>query len=336
MIAEQQVEHIVLREKNPKEHPCVEAQILSLVGFYQELLRREPKAKADIKLTQNRLETDWASSPDRHLLVRRFVKILKDEAFLMQIHMTAGRVLVVDPAEVVTPVLVSPLTSEGYEVAVAGDASDAEQIIKTKPPGVVISELNLPFADGIEFFRRLRHDPQTAGISFLIMTSSKSKSTARKCLREGVEDVLIKPVDLEMLFLKLKRLAESRKGAETAGREATLGGGVTGNLAEMSFVDMIQIVAAGGKDVAVSLTSGDRKGEVLISKGEVIHAITGDMQGVSAFYELMRWRDGSFAIRQCADFPPPTIHTPVTFLLVEGSRLIDEADANGGGKEQNA
>lgn len=334
LAAEQGVQDVVFPESAPQRAPCVEADVLALVRFYQDLLKREPGARRDIKRIQQVCEAEWASSPDRQSLVKRFINILKDEIFLTQVQPVAGRVLIIDPEEIVAPLLAPPLACDGYEVRVAGNADEARNAISLAMPDVIISELDLPFVDGVEFCREIRANPQTSRIPFLIVTSSKSKSVARRCMREGVEDVMTKPVDLEMLFLKLKRVIvqPDRAGAGST----TAAGGVAGSLSDMNFVDMIQIVTAGGKSMAITLTSGDQKGEVVICQGEVIHAKTSQHEGDDAFYELMGWSSGTFAARQCTEFPARTIHTPVVSLLMEGSRLADEAGASADGPPPGA
>jgi len=75
----------------------------------------------------------------------------------------------------------------------------------------------------------------------------------------------------------------------------------------------------------VSLSSHGQAGQVFLKGGNVIHAAAGGFQGAAAFYELMTWREGTFTTKPCSTFPAATIHGSTTSLLMEGSRLSDEA-----------
>ena len=103
--------------------------------------------------------------------------------------------------------------------------------------------------------------------------------------------------------------------------------GIRGLLSEMNFVDMIQIITAGGKSKEILLSSGDRKGCVFLEHGEVIHAAVGDVVGEQAFYDLMHWHEGEFMMKQCDKFPERTINLPAMSLLMQGAQHIDEKSA---------
>jgi hypothetical protein len=159
--------------------------------------------------------------------------------------------------------------------------------------------------------------------------SKKSKVTARNCLREGVDEVLTKPVDLEMLFLRLKKLLARPEGHAATSAEPHAEGGVVGSLADMSFADLVQMVTASAKSMTMEVTSKEQKGEVVVLNGEVVHCKAGDMEGEVAFYQMMRWQEGNFVTRRTADCPKRTINAPVMSLLMEGARLADEGESGG-------
>ncbi|MBN1675103.1 MAG: response regulator [Kiritimatiellae bacterium] len=300
-----------------------EQRILELVRIYQNLAYDDSRIGKDIELTQQCLERYWVSSqPQRHLL-RRFIQILRDEAFLDGFERSAGRILIVDPEEAVAPVLVPPLSEDGFQVVVAADGADADKVLEELQPDVILCELDIPCVDGLDFFKRIRSDPRTADIPFYMMTSRKTKAVAHKCLRAGVDEVFPRPVDLELLFLKIRNLL---KRPEDRRAEAEAAKGVAGTLRDMSFTDMIQVVTAGGKSVRITLTQDDLEGEVVVQKGEIVCASLGAKKGQEAFYALMRWREGNFAIHACIEFPPRTINASVTSLLLEGARRADTGD----------
>ena len=140
----------------------------------------------------------------------------------------------------------------------------------------------------------------------------------------------IRNSDIEMLFLKLKRYITKAESPAAAQSPAQQDKGVAGSLAEIGFADLIQMVTSSAKTMTIVLTGKDRKGEVVVVNGEVFHAACGDVEGENAFYELMRWTEGSFETRRSADAAKRTIQIPVMSLLMEGARLADEQAAKSG------
>ena len=136
-------------------------------------------------------------------------------------------------------------------------------------------------------------------------------------MRVGADDVVVKPVDLELLFIKIQRLLSvPAANVDKAG--------VSGSLSDMSFTDMIQILCAGSKSTEIHLVRGDEEGLVWVKAGDIVHAVVGDAVGEPAFYELMSWDEGEFTTQECTEFPEITIERSAIGLLMEGARLADE------------
>ena len=311
------LESLVFPEEGDESH-LMEKNILSLVKCYQSEKKRDPSIGMDHSLARKRLYEVWADSADRKSLARRFSNLLQDEEFLGSFEDARGTILIVDPEEAVAPVLSPPLTSEGYQVKVVDSVDMAERYMAVSVPHLVVSEMNMPLVSGLELCERMKRDLNLCAVSVILVTSRKGASSVRKGLRAGAEDVMHKPVDLEMLSLKVKHLMQSivRREPES---------GVSGSLEDMSFTDMIQIVCAGGKSMEIQLVHEGDKGEVFVREGNVIHAAVEDKAGEKAFYDLMKWSSGEFAAHRCAEFLEETIQASLMSLLMEGSRLVDEA-----------
>lgn len=75
-------------------------------------------------------------------------------------------------------------------------------------PGLVLLDLNMPGVDGREVLRVLKHDPATAQIPVVILTTSDDDWDIAKCYEAGANTYIKKPVDLEGFFAALKALRE--------------------------------------------------------------------------------------------------------------------------------
>ena len=75
----------------------------------------------------------------------------------------------------------------------------------------------------------------------------------------------------------------------------------------------------------ITIETETESGHIYIEKGNIIHAHAGDLVGETAFYKIVVWEEGRFQIVPCSTFPAPTIQGNTLSLLLEASRLADEA-----------
>lgn len=312
------LEEILFPKETGDQTRPLEGQILALLACYDDLRKQDPASCKEVSLTRRALHLRWSSSPGDQAMLETFLQILMDEQFLAKLDRAAGRILIVDPAEFSTSSMAPLLTNDGYDVSVVSTTETAWESIQQHSPDLILCGLAQPKNGGLALCQKCKGSAATAHVPFLfLMTRDEEKRTA-ECLRVGADDFLVKPVDPELLFLKLHKLTK----APFSDTSLT---GVNGKLEDMSFTDMIQILSAGAKNMEVTLKRPGQEGQVFLREGNVIHAATDTLQGDEAFYELMKWREGSFTTKPCTTFPAATIQASTTSLLMEGSRLSDEA-----------
>ncbi len=123
--------------------------------------------------------------------------------------MTQGRLLVADDEAAIRESLGEVLREEGYEVTEAVDGSAAIAALEAQEFDLVISDLRMPGADGIEVLRRTRElAPQTLVI---LMTAHATVETAVEALRQGAQDYLLKPLIFEDVLRKMRRLLDYKQ-----------------------------------------------------------------------------------------------------------------------------
>lgn len=307
--------------KDPGEER-VEASILSLVRRYLTLLKLDPDINKDLPRLRKELQKN-RSSTEADAMIETFLKVIKEEEFLGRVgEGAAGRLLIVDPKESADSPLALRLNNEGYKITLVRKAQDALKKSAQGEVDLIISELNLEDAKGIQLCRAVKGKDPTASMPFLFLTADRGEGLQAECLEAGADDFFLKPADLDVLSLKIKRLL-SPKQAETKTR------GVHGSLSEMKPADFLQSLSTAEKDVEVRLERDKEKGTIFVQKGEVIHATTGSLSGEEAFYALMPWSEGTFEIVSCFEFPSRTIHSPLMSLLIEAFRRFDESQHEG-------
>jgi len=298
------------------ENPNLGFQVLSLISGYQELKKEKPGIEKDIDAVQKDLRELWATTATRRNLLNRFMVILRDEIFLQGLEAPGARILIVDPEEVISAVLSLPLKRKGYRVKAVSHVQDALKSLAAGLPDIIVSEMKMLIEDGLSLCQRIKSQPETRHIPFIMLTSSKSQRVVRDCMKAGADDVVGRPVDTELLFIKLQKVL----GATAAKPQA----GVTGSLKDIQLSDLVQILCAGAKSMKVELTSSGEKGAIYIQNGDIIEAETGDLRSEMAFYKVMGWKDGTFATRTPEQFPARIIQAPAMALLMEAARRNDE------------
>jgi CheY-like chemotaxis protein len=299
-----------------KDDVPTESIILRIVTRF---LQTHPEAGAldDVNAVRDLLKSGSDSARTTQV-IETFIGLLKDEQSLRNLDGPGGRVLIVDPGQTEESALVLCLKNDGYDVTLAPDANTAAAHLSAEPVDLIVSELNLGTLSGIEFCRALRGNRRTAQIPFVVHAAGASKRVIAEYLPSGADDYFDKAMDLELISLKIRKLL---------GRERmSMSQGIKGTISEMGLADLVQILSSGCKSVIIRLSCGCRCAEIYMQGGEIVHARLDKAEGEDAFYQILRWKTGEFEIRSCKDFPSRTISASVMALILEGSRLEDEAN----------
>jgi DNA-binding NtrC family response regulator len=107
--------------------------------------------------------------------------------------------------------LVELLQEEGCLVYPAADGTAALQLLDEVEVDVVLSDLRMPGADGLAILRTVRDVcPQTR---VMLMTAYASVETVVEALRLGAQDYLLKPILLDDVVHKVRRLLDHKHQA---------------------------------------------------------------------------------------------------------------------------
>ncbi|MGE5343159.1 MAG: sigma-54-dependent transcriptional regulator [Candidatus Omnitrophota bacterium] len=118
-----------------------------------------------------------------------------------------NKLLVVEDNKAMQEMLKNILEEKHYQVKTAGDVADAMLVLKKEHFHVIISDLQLPGMDGIEFLKKIRH----LNIPFILLTAFGSIELAVAAMKEGAFDFVSKPVDPDYLFLLVEKALESTR-----------------------------------------------------------------------------------------------------------------------------
>jgi len=119
-----------------------------------------------------------------------------------------GRVLVVEDEAYVRDSLVEILTSRGFEATAASSVAEGLGRLGKAPVDVVLSDLRMPGADGLELVRRVQ--ASALDVPVVILTGHGNVASAVECLRAGASDYILKPAEPEALEVALDRAMAGR------------------------------------------------------------------------------------------------------------------------------
>lgn len=130
--------------------------------------------------------------------------------------MAKERILIVDDEEDILELVRYNLQKEGYHTTTAKSAEDAQQLIKTEPPDLIVLDLMLPGMDGLDLCRLLKKSPTTEHISIVMLSAKGSEADVVTGLELGADDYIAKPFSPRVLLARLKNVLRRKREAPAA------------------------------------------------------------------------------------------------------------------------
>lgn len=96
------------------------------------------------------------------------------------------------------------LKAAGFEVHSFADGKTFWEALKTSKPKLILLDIMLPGADGIEILRRLRTDPAFASIPVIMATAKGSEADRLQSFDHGADDHLVKPFSMMEMVARVK------------------------------------------------------------------------------------------------------------------------------------
>ncbi len=119
------------------------------------------------------------------------------------------RLLSIDDDRSIHHLVLRALQELDLEIASAYSAEEALASIAESTPDVVVLDVVLPDAYGMDFFSQLKqHDPR---MPVIIITAADTSEMAIEAMKLGAFDYLPKPIDVERLFCIVEQALESRR-----------------------------------------------------------------------------------------------------------------------------
>ena len=110
--------------------------------------------------------------------------------------MSQIRALIVDDSSVMRKIVERSLRQAGLDlssVIEAGNGADALGLLDTHPVDLILSDINMPVMDGLEFVRQIQTVEKLRGIPVVMITTEGSESNVVQALSLGAKGYIRKP-----------------------------------------------------------------------------------------------------------------------------------------------
>ncbi len=151
------------------------------------------------------------------------------------------KILVVEDDRDLNKTVCSFLNHSGYEAVGCLNADEAYDVLYTNVVDLIVSDIMMPDVDGFEFAQSVRELNEE--IPILFMTARDDIASKQRGFRIGVDDYMVKPIDLDELFLRIGALLRRAKIA--ANRKLEIGNFVMDADEHTAYID--------GEEIAMTM-----------------------------------------------------------------------------------
>lgn len=123
------------------------------------------------------------------------------------------KILIVDDDDTLRKTLQTVFTLKGYQVVEAGNGRTAVEMARKELPDIVVSDIDLPGADGIEVLKTLRADSRTAHIPIILITG-RAQTQEREGMETGADDFIVKPFPVAALLRSVEARLHEHSAVE--------------------------------------------------------------------------------------------------------------------------
>jgi DNA-binding response OmpR family regulator len=243
----------------------------------------------------------------------------------------APHVLVADDDAWILRMVATVLEKRGYSVETAVDGEDALARALARTPDLLITDVMMPKMDGWSLVRQLRAHPELAMLPVIFLTALSSEDDRIRGFRLGADDYVTKPFRFEELDLRVAKTLRRAAQAMQDTREQLAGTGLRGDLSQVGLSSLLVLIEMERKTGLLQLRAPDNgpTAQILVRDGKVVHARLDDVEepvDAECVYYLLTWGAGEFEFVACLVEGQDRVNVSTTHLLMEGARLLDEAN----------
>jgi two-component system chemotaxis response regulator CheY len=116
--------------------------------------------------------------------------------------MSEVRALIVDDSSVMRKIVERSLRQAGLDPLVvfeAGSGTDGLELLKTQQVDLILSDINMPSMDGLEFLRQIRAQNLAPDVPVVMITTESSEEHVKQAILSGAQGYIRKPFTAEQV-----------------------------------------------------------------------------------------------------------------------------------------
>jgi CheY-like chemotaxis protein len=202
------------------------------------------------------------------------------------------------------------LSEDRWEIHTAADAAEALAVLRAGKTALLVLAVNTPVLDVALLLGSFGQTP--ASFKKVVVAHPATEEIRTASLAAGADLFFEKPVSpegLKSIFDKLCELLDWKNAQ-----------GFQGVLRSVGLPDLVQMECLGGNSSVLELFHEQPLGRIYIDRGQIVHAVCGEISGERAFQKLFTITGGTFELREFEVPSEHTINRTWEFLLSEALR----------------
>ena len=250
---------------------------------------------------------------------------INDLIAFFNVYNSYKKAIVIDCDPVTCRFLESILQKRSFQIWQAQSGKSAMNLIWSVQPDLIISDIVMPEPGGLDLYQTLRESPTTVDIPFIFISGENDPMDPLRGLRMGADEFLVRPLNKDSFLQAVDRVME--RVSRLKGLKEDID--IAGNLKRIGLIDAIQMIENNGQTGTLFLLSpaNNVTGAVYIKEGKVVNAVSGNLDGEEAFFDLAAQTNGFFKFHSHELTASNKILQENFALLMETTRLLDEAAA---------
>lgn len=114
-------------------------------------------------------------------------------------------ILILDDEPTISEAVKALLSAHGYEVEVCSTCEEALELLQSKTPELILSDVNMPSKSGVEFLQEIREMGLVSNTPVIFISGRARQEDRNAGFEAGAVEYLEKPVDPMLLVEKVKQ-----------------------------------------------------------------------------------------------------------------------------------
>jgi two-component system, chemotaxis family, chemotaxis protein CheY len=122
------------------------------------------------------------------------------------------QILIVDDSSVMRRIVERSLRQAGLELSAvheAGSGTEGLELLKSKQVDLILSDINMPAMDGLEFLRQIRAQNLAPGVPVVMITTESSEEHVKQAIQCGARGYIRKPFTADQVKERVLPLVDA-------------------------------------------------------------------------------------------------------------------------------